>query len=51
MGPRQIIGEASSTSRPMDITFKPQPSSGFSLRSAVTSGSRSRPVIRGTEGP
>ena len=51
MGPRQIIGEASSTSRPMDMTFRPQPCSGTSLRSVLTPGSAVRPVMRGTEGP
>ena len=31
MGPRQIIGEPSSTMKPMDITFSPQASSGRQL--------------------
>ncbi len=51
MGPRQIIGAASSTNRPMDMIFRPQASSGLSFLLAVSSGSDSTPVMRGIEGP
>ena len=50
MGPRQIIGAASSTSRPMDMIFSPQASSGCSLPPTCL-GSARAPVICGTEGP
>ena len=51
IGPRQIIGAASSTNRPMDMTFSPWASSGCSLRSSPSSGSAWTPVMRGIEGP
>ena len=51
MGPRQIMGEPSSTRKPMDMTFTPQASRGTSILSALKAGRESRPIIRGAEGP
>ena len=51
IGPRQIIGAASSTRKPIDITLIPQALGGISLRSGPNSGSSSIPVICGIEGP
>ena len=51
MGPRQIIGEPSSTMKPMDTVFSPKASRGISFLSALTRGSPVRPSMRGTEGP
>ena len=50
MGPRQIIGEPSSTKKPIDITLSPQTSSGVSLPSSNL-GCSSMPSILGAEGP
>ena len=50
MGPRQIIGEPSSTRKPMDITLRPQTSRGVSLPSSNL-GCSSMPSILGAEGP
>ncbi len=51
IGPRQIIGAASSTRKPIEMTLIPQASSGLSFLSGPASGSASRPSMRGAEGP
>ncbi len=51
MGPRQIMASVSSTSRPMDMIFRPKAFSGSILPSGRLAGLSVRPVIRGMEGP
>jgi hypothetical protein len=50
MGPRQIMGEPSSTRKPMDMTFTPQASSGTSFLSALKAGRSPGPSCAGADG-
>ena len=51
IGPRQIIGASGSTRKPIDITFTPWVSSGFSRLPPTVSGFWVSPSRRGIDGP
>jgi len=51
MGPRQIIGLSSGTSRPIEISFSPYATTGWMRRSFSTSGVSFAFSITGTLGP
>ena len=51
IGPRQMIGVSSSTSRPMDMHLMPWFSNGSRVRPSLDDGSPDSPSMRGMLGP